>query len=955
MTSALAVNSQPAAARVRLEPRVASRRLVRVRAPRGRDGGAREAPIDPPAPRRMRNNANLPSLLLAPRPSLTRPTPLRLPIADVRPHVTRRGVVACSLAGAGAPDHDAPSEPHRKQMEIDSSRPKSVLADLHSVAQPRTDNRVAKTAAAVALGSASLLAAHATLPPAVPCVGVGVARAGTFSHQKDHTLGDVLYYRFQNIFALPLPGKILCLVAFTVPVVFAGAVAYKVVDALNAKLEPAGGDDSNEPESWTDALANSFYLLNNVPGADATTDEWDTPGGARRGFVTQCIVFIGLFVFAIIIGIISDEITAQVEDVKTGNNKVVEYDHTVIVNWNSQLLPLLKQMAVAKSERAGTFDRPVVLLADVDKETMDEAIGEALEESPPLRVVTRRGNPFDAEDLARVNAFAAKRVIILHPHEDEVGLLGQGVHARDESDESAGRIKELQFQREQREEALKATVILNLLNDKAHANPDVVVQMPYRLPNEQDLVGHALKITKSQDARSMGQIPSSSSSSLSSSSSSSSSFEMSAPKEGSPRTRYVQVHGTENTGKISAFAAFQPGIARVFEVLFEQDDATPEFYLSNAPQFTGVPFADAWRMLPRATLCGVSHADGSVTLAPDDAYVIRADDEVVLLAESSSVDIVPVGESFAPRKGSERYYMKALSEYTDADRGPKKILFAGYNDETLLAVKLARDMAPNGSEITILAETIPADEFEQFRSTPNCKLRVIKGVPSSHEHLKSVPVSAQDSVVIMPAKDLGSKAEEDATVLATILQTYANCELRRSRAPDPSSPEYRNPHVVAALNTDSARSIAELMGTVDTAHVAEIPDVIMSDDLIGGVLLQVSANPRLASLFDALLATEGHECYIRDADLYGGADTRAMNAESDTSDEGPEGSGKGLEGGGSHEGAVRWGVVCERARERDELAMGVMRADGEMVISPAKDATFVFEEGDRIIVLADSL
>ena len=55
-------------------------------------------------------------------------------------------------------------------------------------------------------------------------------------------------------------------------------------------------------------------------------------------------------------------------------------------NWNSQLVPLLKQMAVAKSERAGTFDRPVVLLADVDKELMDETIGEALEESPPLQV-----------------------------------------------------------------------------------------------------------------------------------------------------------------------------------------------------------------------------------------------------------------------------------------------------------------------------------------------------------------------------------------------------------------------------------------------------------------------------------------------------------------------------------------------------------------------------------------
>ena len=251
-----------------------------------------------------------------------------------------------------------------------------------------------------------------------------------------------------------------------------------------------------------------------------------------------------------------------------------------------------------------------------------------------FQVVTRRGNPFDAEDLARVNAFAARRVIIIHPHEDEVGLLGQGVHARDESDESASRIKELQFQREQREEALKATVILNLLNDKAHANPDIVVQMPYRLPDAQDLVGHALKITRSQDADAEKM------------------FCVSSPKDGAPDTRYVQVHGTENTGKISAFAAFQPGIARVFEVLFEQDDATPEFYLSAAPQFAGKSFGEAWRMLPRATLCGVSHGDGSVTLAPDDSYVIQATDEVVLLAESSTVDITPVDEAVTPRKVS---------------------------------------------------------------------------------------------------------------------------------------------------------------------------------------------------------------------------------------------------------------------------------------------------------------
>ena len=48
----------------------------------------------------------------------------------------------------------------------------------------------------------------------------------------------------------------------------------------------------------------------------------------KRAVVTQGIVFVGMFVFAIIIGIISDEIASKVEEVKTGNSKVVETDHT---------------------------------------------------------------------------------------------------------------------------------------------------------------------------------------------------------------------------------------------------------------------------------------------------------------------------------------------------------------------------------------------------------------------------------------------------------------------------------------------------------------------------------------------------------------------------------------------------------------------------------------------------
>ena len=203
----------------------------------------------------------------------------------------------------------------------------------------------------------------------------------------------------------------------------------------------------------------------------------------------------------------SDEIASKVEEVKTGNSTVVETGHTVIMNWNAQLVPLLKQLAVAKAERPGTFDAPIVILANVDKAAMDETIAEELADSPPLDVVTRQGDPSVAEDLSRVNAFAARRVVVLHPESAE-DYDGDGIEATDLSGEiDAARIRQLKDPREsvselskrqQLEEANKATVVMNLRGAGAHdrggggANPELIVQMPYRVAEASDLVEHAM-------------------------------------------------------------------------------------------------------------------------------------------------------------------------------------------------------------------------------------------------------------------------------------------------------------------------------------------------------------------------------------------------------------------------------------------------------------------------------
>ena len=75
-----------------------------------------------------------------------------------------------------------------------------------------------------------------------------------------------------------------------------------------------------------------------------------------------------------------------------------------------------------------------------------------------------------------------------------------------------------------------------------------------------------------------------------------------------------------------------------------------------------------------------------------------------------------------------------------------------------------------------------------------------------------------------------------------------------------------------------------------------------------------------------------HEVYLREGDMYGGEDTRGESGEEMT-----------------------WGTICERARMRNELALGYVRASGEIELSPAKADAIVLEKGDRVIVLAEDL
>ena len=114
-------------------------------------------------------------------------------------------------------------------------------------------------------------------------------------------VGRVLYNAQQ--FLIQRAG--LAVLAFAGASTALGGVLFKAVESSDETLE--------------DATFRAYSLLNNVPGADAV--EVETPLGK---VVANALYMTGVLTFAILIGIVSDNISGRVEGLRVSNERVLE-------------------------------------------------------------------------------------------------------------------------------------------------------------------------------------------------------------------------------------------------------------------------------------------------------------------------------------------------------------------------------------------------------------------------------------------------------------------------------------------------------------------------------------------------------------------------------------------------------------------------------------------------------
>lgn len=206
--------------------------------------------------------------------------------------------------------------------------------------------------------------------------------------QQKPNLGEKLAYRVDYLMSLSPMVKLLGLFLFSFLLVVVGGVTYGIL------------------VGHFDILAGLWKGWIFVADAGAMGDE--------EGIVARTVGVVftigGLLVFALLLGLVSETLSEKLDDLKKGRSRVVESNHTLILYWEEKIFTLIEEIIEANSNmRRGV----IAVLADHEKEWMEEEIRSRIPNTRSTVIVVRSGTPTDVNDLHKVNARAARAIAVL--------------------------------------------------------------------------------------------------------------------------------------------------------------------------------------------------------------------------------------------------------------------------------------------------------------------------------------------------------------------------------------------------------------------------------------------------------------------------------------------------------------------------------------------------------------
>ena len=118
----------------------------------------------------------------------------------------------------------------------------------------------------------------------------------------------------------------------------------------------------------------------------------------------------GVVIFSALIAFLTTALDQAIGHLRRGHSRVLESGHTLILGWSPRVVEILNELIIANESEE---DAVVVVLADEDKEIMDEHLRTHFKDRRTTRVVTRSGSTASLPNLAHVSVKRARSAIVL--------------------------------------------------------------------------------------------------------------------------------------------------------------------------------------------------------------------------------------------------------------------------------------------------------------------------------------------------------------------------------------------------------------------------------------------------------------------------------------------------------------------------------------------------------------
>lgn len=362
--------------------------------------------------------------------------------------------------------------------------------------------------------------------------------------------------------------------------------------------------------------------------------------------------------------------------------------------------------------------------------------------------------------------------------------------------------------------------------------------------------------------------------------------------------------------RITAQTCRQPGLSVVFTELL--DFSGDEIYFQEEPRLVNKTFVEAMFAYETSTVIGLRKNNGDIVLKPPMNTIIEKGDMVIAIAEDDDKIILSNIKEFHIDHSAIRPAPKYIQPK------PEATLIIGWNRRTPIIINELDKYVWPGSTITIISDNPEIEQklFEECPNIVNHKINFKIGDPTNRKTLDEVKVTRYDHVIVLSQTELTDVQSSDARTLSTLLH------LR-----DIADSTGHTFSIVSEMLDDRNRELAE---------ITHADDFIVSVRLDSLMLSQISQNKELRIVFETLFSAGGPAIYIKPAEYY-------------------------VELGRP----VNFYTVLESARQQNHIAIGYKLAkakkryegDGPLaygvVVNPPKSHQVFFNEGDKIIILAD--